>query len=120
MKINSAAKTASIDLTKASAIAAMLDSSHDGEVVNAARALVRLAKAAGLRVDALIGGGHQAVIDDDYRAAFRKILAKVQTKTVGTKLLSDEERAMIFAVLPRAGLDGLTMRHAASLLSIAR
>lgn len=61
---------APLDLTKARAIAAMLDSSHDGEVVNAARALVRLAKAAGLSVDALIGTASQRpsqTVRDDLR-----------------------------------------------------
>ena len=163
-----------IDLTKARAIAAMLDSSHDGEVVNAARALCRLAKAAGLKVDALIGGGGpqrseavsddlrtrstetyrraaevdeafrqgmstdvhvksrglndlkdaiaemKAALDDDYRAAFSRMLAKVQMKTVGTKLLSDEERVLIFGMLPGLRPEWLTRHNVESLLSIAR
>lgn len=61
---------APLDFTKARAIAAMLDSSHDGEALNAARALVRLAKAAGLRVDALIGGANPQrpeTVSDDLR-----------------------------------------------------
>ena len=107
-----------LDVVKARAIAALLDSDQDGEVLNAARALVRLARAAGLRVEALIGGDHQAVIDDQYRAAFRKMLLRVQLKTVGTKLLSAEERQLIFAVLPKATAP--TARQAESLLSIAR
>lgn len=43
-----------VDATKARAIASRLASDHDGEVLNAAKALVRLAVAAGIRVEDLI------------------------------------------------------------------
>lgn len=52
---STATKLPPVDLAKARAIAAMLASNHDGEVVNAARRLVSLAKASGLSVQDLIG-----------------------------------------------------------------
>jgi hypothetical protein len=122
----------SIDLRRLRSLAAMLASEHDGEVVNAARALVRAAASAGLKVQELIGtpvsGAPQArawqqahapaspymenlkAFQDAFRRDYggggktaqdwRKILRQVQLKTVGTKLLSDAQSALVFQVLP--------------------
>lgn len=54
MSVATATKPQPLDLKRLRALAALLASEHDGEVVNAARALVRAAAASGLKVQEII------------------------------------------------------------------
>lgn len=62
-----------IDQNKLKAIAARLASDHDGEVVAAARALVRFAKAAGKRVEDLFQGTTTSAGEDEGFAGIQEV-----------------------------------------------
>lgn len=106
--------------TKLKSMIAMLASEHDGECLAAARALVRVAKSSGQKVEELISVAEQRAPtvaqppprrqkrefrSDRLWKEWPEVLSLIATRTAGTTILARNESIFIQIMSERAGDD---------------